>query len=103
MEVQARFDQTHLQELEEFAQFAATVPTDTLPLVLPLAPARQRVDTFRLAWAMELSIERRHGFAITVRLINLGYEARFGVRQSKAARIELQVEQVPVAAAQLKS
>ena len=95
----------YLEDLEVFLAQAQpdqpAQPDRELPdqVICQLAPPFPFLRSQEISCRARLEVRRERGFSIGARLVNMGYELRYGSSESSDSTITLEVEQVPSAKA----
>jgi len=97
------FDVAYAQELERFADVLGAAPSGLArTMVEQLLPVRQRVAQAELEFGVSIEIERRGGYSIGAKVLNLGYERRYGFTASESSRVRVTVQQVALGVSSVK-
>ncbi len=96
VETQEHLDAAYEQELDVFAKLLASAPPEHRELLLPLAPLRTCMGSFRMSAALEVQKSLSAGVSLTAKPINLAYEMTYKSSRTSSAKITIDVEAVPV-------
>jgi len=97
IEMQEVFDRAYADELRLYGDLLRTDPTgSTGSFLTGLMPLRQRIEYSELDFSVMIDLRRTHGFDIQTKILNLGYEHRYGITRSEASRFKITVHQVPL-------
>jgi hypothetical protein len=97
IEMQEVLDRAYADELRLYRDLLRTDPSgSTSSFLTELVPLRQRMEYSEMDFSVMIDLQRTHGFDIQAKMLNLGYEHRYGITRSEASRIKITVHQVPL-------
>lgn len=75
----------------------ASVPPEVLPVMGATAPKPQIARSYEIAASAAVAITRDIGFTVRALPLNLSYSIQHRVRKENCSRIQISVEQIPLA------